>query len=329
MIPFQYIRAENVHSALGQLSQPGAKALAGGTTLVDLMKLDVESPTAVVDIRDLPWKEISIGSASLHIGALCSNTQVAEHPVVAQHFPVIAQAILSGASGQIRNMATVGGNIMQRTRCPYFRQAGWACNKRSPGSGCSAAAGQHDLHAVLGVSDACSAVYPSDLAVALTAADASVVLVSHAGERTMPLRDFLLAPGATPDRETRLEHGELIKAIAVPLPDPPRGGCYLKLRDRAAFAFATVSVAASIRQEGAAVTQAAVALGGVGTIPWRSPAAEDQLVGREPSRASLESFCDALLAGATPREANRYKLRMARGAVSRVFEELGGDRWLQ
>jgi xanthine dehydrogenase YagS FAD-binding subunit len=324
MRPFRYLHAEDTDTALALLSQPGAAALAGGTTLLDLMKLDVETPTWVVDIQALPWKDISVDDGALSIGALSSNTAVADHPLVSEHFPVIAQAILSGASGQIRNMATVGGNIMQRTRCPYFRQTGWACNKRTSGSGCSAASGHHELHAVLGVSDACFAVYPSDLAVALVAADASVVLVSQTGERTVALTEFLVTPDATPERETLLQPGELIKAVTVPLP-AQRPGRYLKLRDRAAFAFATVSVAASLRLEGGKVTQVAVALGGVGTVPWRSPAAEQELIGDQPSRAALESFCDTLLAGATPRKATAYKLNLARGALSRVFDELAGQ----
>jgi xanthine dehydrogenase YagS FAD-binding subunit len=322
MVPFHYLRAEDTGSALEHLSRPGAKALAGGTTLLDLMKLNVESPTYVVDIQDLPWKEIGVDSSAMYIGALCSNTYVAEHSVVARHFRFICQAILSGASGQIRNMATVGGNILQRTRCPYFRSADWPCNKRRVGSGCSAATGHHDLHAVLGTSDACLAVYPSDLAVALIAADASVVLVSHAGERTLPLSEFLLPPGSTPDRETRLEHGELVKAIVIPLPDTPRKSRYLKLRGRASFAFATVSVAASVRTAGPTITHAAIALGGVGTVPWRSKTAEERLVGRELSNDAVQSFCDELLVSAAPSDANGYKLRLARGAVSRILQEL-------
>jgi xanthine dehydrogenase YagS FAD-binding subunit len=322
MLPFQYHRAKDADSALDLLGLPRAKALAGGTTLLDLMKLDVESPSHVVDIRDLPWKEITAGVSTLSIGALCSNAYVADHPLVARHFPEVCQAIGAGASGQIRNMATIGGNIMQRTRCPYFRATGFACNKRNPGSGCSAAVGYHDLHAVLGVSDACIAVYPSDLAVAFTAADASVMLMSRVGERTLPLTEFLLPPGSTPQHETRLEPGELIKAILLPLPDTPRKGRYLKLRDRASFAFALVSVAASLRLESARVADVAVALGGVGTVPWRSTSAEEQLVGHELSSDAVNDFCNALLAGAASSDANQYKLRLARGAIRRILREL-------
>ena len=325
MLPFQYHRAEDVETALQLLQQSGAMALAGGTSLLDLMKLGVETPPHVVDIRDLPWKEITADSSTLAVGALCSNAYVADHPVVGRHFPAVSQSILSGASGQIRNMATVGGNILQRTRCPYFRSSGWACDKRDPGSGCSAAIGYHDPHAVLGVSDACIAVYPSDLAVALTAADASVVLASQTGERTLSLTDFLLRPASTPHLETRLQHGELIKAVVLPLPGAPRKGRYLKLRNRAAFAFATVSVAASLTIEGAKVVHAALALGGVGTVPWRSKQAEGQLIGRELSDDAVESFCDTLLAGAAPADATHYKLRMARGAVRRILRELEQD----
>jgi xanthine dehydrogenase YagS FAD-binding subunit len=328
VIPFRYHRAGNAVDALTLLQQPGAMALAGGTTLLDLMKLGVASPIHVVDIQDLPWKDISAEATMLRIGALCSNSSVAGHSVVVQQFPLVSQALLSGASGQIRNMATVGGNLMQRTRCPYFRSVDYPCNKRSPGSGCAAVAGVHGSHAVLGVSDACIAVYPSDLAVALAAVDASVVLVSNTGERTVPLTEFLLQPGSTPDRETSLGHGELITAIDIPLPAAPRVSRYLKLRGRASFAFAAVSVAATLGSRGAG-TDATVALGGVGTVPWRSRPAEQLLADTEPSKGALEAFCDTLLEGAMPTESNRYKLRMARGAVARMFEELGGEQWLR
>ncbi len=326
MLPFQYLRAEDAASALDLLQHRGAKALAGGTTLLDLMKLEAETPSCVVDIRDLPWKEITADVSTLSIGALCSNAYVADHPLVARYFPEVCQAIAAGASGQIRNMATVGGNILQRTRCPYFRAAGFACNKRNPGSGCSAAVGYHDLHAVLGVSDACIAVYPSDLSVAFTAADASVVLASRAGERTLPLSEFLLPPGFTHQHETRLEPGELIKAVLLPLPDAPHKARYLKLRDRASFAFAIVSVAASLRIEDTRIADVAVALGGVGTVPWRSKSAEEQLVGRELSSDAVNAFCDALLAGAASSDARQYKLRLARGAINRILHELEEDQ---
>jgi xanthine dehydrogenase YagS FAD-binding subunit len=320
MRPFNFVRALDLDDALARLSEPGARALAGGTTLVDLMKLGVEAPETVVDINDLPLSGIEVRPGHLTIGALVSNADAAADPGIRRHAPAISESILSGASGQIRNAATMAGNLLQRTRCGYFRSTDWPCNKRSPGSGCPALTGVNGGHAVLGGSAACIAVNPSDLAVALVAADASLRLVGRSGARRMPVEDFYRLPEATPHIETALGDGELITEIVVPLTPLNASARYLKLRGRASYEFASASVAAAVTVEVNLVTDVAIAIGGLGVKPWRNREAEAELIGRPLDDAAIASFCDALLADADPRPATRYKLSLVRGAIKRVLQ---------
>lgn len=319
MRSFDYLRVDGIAQALEALSVPGSRALAGGTTLVDLMKLGVEQPARLVDIGGLPLATIARDGEALVIGALASNSAVAGDPMVLRHAPGIAQAILSGASGQIRNMASLAGNLMQRTRCPYFRAADWPCDKREPGSGCAAVSGSTAHHAVLGVGAPCLAVNPSDLAVALLALDAEVHVIGPAGPRRIAMARFYRLPADTPAIETDVAPGELITHVAVPVSDLAGRSVYLKLRGRASYEFASASVAVAIRLDDGVVGAVAVALGGLGTVPWRDVAAEAELVGRPLSRAAVDRFCDALLAPAQPRADNRYKLDLARGAIRRCL----------
>jgi xanthine dehydrogenase YagS FAD-binding subunit len=337
MEPFEYLRAGSLAQALPLLGTPGLRLLAGGTTLVDLMKLGVERPTTVLDITPLGLDEIVAVDGSLRIGALATHTDVARHTLVERHAQAVSQALLSGASGQIRNVATIGGNLLQRTRCTYFRGTDWRCNKRQPGAGCDAIDGVHASHAVLGTSLHCNAAHASDLAVALLALDAQVHVLSTRGARRLRLDDLYVAPGATPQREHVLAADEMITHLELPMPtvvvalgSPGASSAsaakqtsgYLKLRGRASYEFATVSVAASLTMRDGLVAGVSLALGGVGTIPWRLRAAESTLEGRPLGREIVERFCDELLATATPTGQNAHKVAMARGAVWRLLESL-------
>lgn len=320
MRPFEFIRPQGLDEALRHLSAPGARAVAGGTNLVDLMKLGVEVPEILVDIRALPLQDIRRGTDTLIIGALVSNSAAAADPDILQYLPAVSEALLSGASGQIRNAATVGGNLLQRTRCSYFRAADWACAKRQPGAGCAAATGINAGHAVLGTTPHCMAVHPSDLAVALLALDATVHLRSGDGARSVPLGRFHRLPFDTPHVETALAPSELLMGIEVPVTALAKTSRYLKLRGRASYEFASASVAAAVLCEGGVVSEVAIALGGVGTVPWRNRTAEMQLLGRPLSALSIDAFCDELLAEAVTTPANAYKLSLARGAIHRALE---------
>lgn len=319
MRPFEFARATDLNDALARLSRPGTRALAGGTTLVDLLKLGVETPDVVVDICGLPLSGIALRSGVLTIGALVSNADAAAHSDIRRCAPAISQAILAGASGQIRNAATMAGNLLQRTRCSYFRSTDWPCNKRLPGSGCPALTGINGGHAVLGVSGACIAVNPSDLAVALVAADAGVRLVSKSGERFVKVDEFYHLPGDTPAVETCLGAAELITEIVVPVTPLNATARYLKLRGRASYEFASASVAAAVIMNDDLVAEVAIALGGLGVKPWRDRTAEAELIGQPLEQAAISRFCDALLAGAVTRPANQHKLALARGAIARVL----------
>lgn len=322
MRPFTYVRAHEVGEAAGQ---PG-KFLAGGTTLIDLMKLDVERPAQVTDITGLPLAEIAEHGGGVRIGALASMAQVADHPLIAARYPALRNALLAGASQQIRNMASMGGNVMQRTRCPYFRDASFtACNKREPGSGCGAIAGNHRKQAILGTSDACVALHPSDASVALVAYDATLTLRGPDGEREVSLQDFNLLPGQTPHLEHDLREGELITAINLPAP-PAGNGVYLKVRDRESYEFALSSCAAMLDVQGGVIRAARVALGGVGTKPWRSPEAEAALTGQPATRETFEAAARAALAGATPLEQNAFKVPLtAKVIVRALLAALAGE----
>jgi xanthine dehydrogenase YagS FAD-binding subunit len=319
MQPFEFHRPGSIDEALALLARPGACVLAGGTTIVDLMKLGVEAPRSLVDIGALPLDDIAFDGTTLRIGALAGNSTVASDHAVKTHFPAISEALLSGASGQIRNAASLGGNLLQRTRCAFFRSHDWPCNKRVPGSGCPAHGGVSAHHAVLGTSNDCLAVNPSDLAVALLALDATVGIRGGQGSRQVALADFYCLPGSTPDVETVLRPGELITHIDVPGSRLAATSTYLKLRGRASYEFANASVAAGVRCEGGQVAEVAVALGGLGTVPWRDRQAEALLVGHALSTEAIDRFCDALFAPARPTEDNRYKLDLARGAIHRAL----------
>ena len=320
MTPFSYARAGDPQEALKLGGIAGAHYLGGGTNLVDLMRETIERPTALVDVTRLP-DAIDDHDGGLLIGAAARNTAVAGDRRVREHYPVLARAILAGASAQIRNMATVGGNLLQRTRCTYFYDtAGSRCNKRSPGQGCDAIEGFNRIHAILGASDACVATHPSDMCVALAALDAGVQLEGEGGARTVPFGEFHLLPGDTPDVETVLRPGELITAIELP---PPAGrSTYRKVRDRASYAFALVSVAAVLEVEGDTVKEVRIALGGVAHKPWRASKAEAALRGQPATVANFRKAAEAELADARPLRDNAFKIELATRTIVAVLEEL-------
>ena len=322
MNPFGYTRVADVGAAVAALRQrDGVRFLAGGTNLLDLMKLGVESPSHLVDVSRLPLAEIVEHEGGVRIGAIARNSDVASHPLIRQRYPVLAEALLSGASPQLRNMATVGGNLMQRTRCYYFTDPTFSeCNKRRPGSGCAAREGRARIHAILGTSEHCIATHPSDMAVALAALDATVEVTGPRGARDIPLTAFHRLPGATPEVETELRDDELITAVVLPpLPFAWRSH-YLKVRDRESFAFALVSVAAALDldREGL-IRRARLALGGVAPKPWRVPGAEGLLVGRRPDTGAFAEAAESLLAEARPYHDNAFKVPLARRAVLRAL----------
>lgn len=325
MQTFHYSKPSSISQALS--GAPAAKFLAGGTTLVDLMKLNVEQPQALVDINLLPLDKIEpLPSGGLRIGALVRNSDLAWNSDVKQRFAVLSQALLSGASPQLRNMATVGGNLLQRTRCAYFRKptsgtpGSYGCNKRARGTGCAALQGFHRTHAVLGTSDHCIATHPSDMCVAMAALEAVIHVEGPKGKRTIPFADFHKLPGDTPQIENALEPGELVTHVDLPNPVEGARSVYLKLRDRASYEFALASAAVVIRVLNGQVRYARVALGGVGTKPWRSHEAEAQLQGKPANAATFHKAAEAALAAATPREDNAFKVELARRCVVRTLK---------
>src|SRR5437764_4484112 len=314
MFPFAYAAASDAHAAREiARGRPDSRFLAGGTTLIDLMKLEVEHPSLVIDITPLPLTNIEeLPDGTVRVGALVRNTDMAHHELIRTRYPMLSQAILAGASPQLRNMATTGGNLMQRTRCYYFRDTSAPCNKRMPGSGCSALEGYNRIHAVLGTSDQCIATHASDMCVARAALDATVRLTGPSGERTVHFAAFHLLPGDHPEHETVLEHGELITAVDLrPLPFARRS-VYVKVRDRASYAFALASAAVALELSGGVIRQARVALGGIATRPWRAHEAELLLEGREASVEMYRQAADAALAAAIPRRHNAFKIELAR-----------------
>jgi xanthine dehydrogenase YagS FAD-binding subunit len=328
MRPLRYLRVADADAAIAVLREHRDGAfLAGGTTEVDLVRQNVLRPSLLVDINDLPLRDIADQpDGGLRIGALARMSDVAQAPGVTSRFPVISQALLLGASAQLRNMASIGGNLCQRVRCSYFRDATSPCNKRAPGSGCAALGGFNRGHAILGTSDQCIATHPSDLAVALVAMDAVVHTRGPAGERAIGIDDFFLLPGDTPDREHPLAHGELIVAIEVPATPVARRSVYLKFRDRESYEFALVSVAAAVRVEQGAIAGVRLALGGVATKPWRARRAEQSLLGRPASAASFAEAASQELAQATPRPLNAFKVELAQRAIVRALQTLtSGD----
>jgi xanthine dehydrogenase YagS FAD-binding subunit len=314
--PFHYIRATDTASATS--AGQGAAFVAGGTSLVDLMRLDVMRPETVVDISRLPLTHVDADGEGVRIGALAKNTDVAVHPLIAKRFPVLAEALLSGASPQLRNMATVGGNLLQRTRCPYFRDVGTSCNKREPGAGCSAIGGVTRSHAVLGTSGSCIATHPSDMCVALIALDAVV----HTTKRAIPMADLHTLPGAHPEIEHVLAPGELITEVSLPASRFAARSHYVKVRDRASFAFALASAAVAIDLTGRTIREARVALGGVATKPWRSQDAEAELAGRTATRETFQRAANAALAPAKAHGENAFKIELARRTIVRALEEV-------
>lgn len=323
MQPFELLTAHGTDEALALIAQhEGAAFIAGGTTVVDLMKCGVTVPPVLIDINALPLGKIDANGERIRIGALVRNSDAAYDREIARRLPMLAQAFLAGASGQLRNMATAGGNVLQRTRCPYFRDPLGSCNKRDPGSGCDAFEGPHRGHAVLGTSEACFATHPSDAAVALIALDTIVETEGPLGVRRIPLEEFYVVPGATPQIENVLDPGELIVALEIPLGAAQRHATYLKVRDRASYEFALVSVAAGLEFDGETISSARIALGGVGTIPWRSRSAEALLAGKTPGEAPFRAAAEAALAGAIPRRDNAFKIELAKRAVVRALERV-------
>lgn len=324
MQTFAFAKAASIDKAVS--AKPGTKFIAGGTTLVDLMKLQVETPSALVDINTLPYDKIeSLPSGGLRIGALVRNSDLAWNADVQKHYAVLSEALLSGASPQLRNMATTGGNLLQRTRCAYFREpsagapGGYACNKRVPGSGCAALDGLHRTHAVLGTSDHCIATHPSDMCVALAALEAVIHVEGPRGKRIIPIADFHKLPSSTPHIENALEPGELVTHVDLPKPIEGARSTYLKLRDRASYEFALASAAVVARVENGRIAHVRIALGGVGTKPWRSHEAEAMLSGKPVSRHAFKAAAQAALSAAQPRTDNAFKVELARRCIVRAL----------
>jgi xanthine dehydrogenase YagS FAD-binding subunit len=320
MQAFEFLPAKDASAAIAasarsNTAQQGASVrfVAGGTTLLDLMKLNVERPVQVIDINRLPLDKIEqLADGALKIGATTRNSDLANHPIVQRDYAVLSQAILAGASGQLRNMATTGGNLLQRTRCMYFRDTAMPCNKREPGTGCSAIGGANRTLAILGTSEHCIATNPSDMNVAMVALEATVHVQGVKGERSIPIADFHLLPGSTPDRETVLEPGDLITHATLAPPAPGSRSFYLKLRDRASYEFALASAAVVITVANGKVARARVALGGVGTKPWRSTEAESLLTGQPVGDPAFRRAADAALRDAKPQSQNGFKVELAK-----------------
>jgi xanthine dehydrogenase YagS FAD-binding subunit len=319
---FNYDRATGIADAVRNGAGEGAKFLAGGTNLIDLMKENVERPVRLVDINRLPLTAIEdIDGGGLRLGALATNADTAYDERVAARYPLLASAILAGASPQLRNAATNGGNLNQRTRCYYFYDTAAPCNKRMPGSGCSAIGGVNRIHAILGASDHCIATHPSDMCVALAALDAAARVTGPAGDREIRIADYHRLPGDTPERDNTLAPGELVTAIDLPADDFSTHYSYLKLRDRLSYAFALVSVAVALRMDGATIVEARIAVGGVAHKPWRVLAAESVLKGKPPAPAAFGASADALLAGAVGQGKNDFKIPLARKAIVRALQQ--------
>jgi xanthine dehydrogenase YagS FAD-binding subunit len=318
MHPFKYMRASDQDRASKDAATPGAQIIAGGTTLVDLMRLEIMKPSTLVDITGLPLDKIEEHTGGVRIGALARNSAVAAHPLIAARYPVLAEALLSGASPQLRNMATVGGNLLQRTRCAYFRDGVSACNKRKPGSGCSAKEGYTRMHALLGTSEHCIAAHPSDMCVALVALDAIVVTT----KRRIPIGELHALPGTTPHLEHGLEAGELITAVELPASPFAQRSHYVKVRDRSEFAFALTSAAVALSLQGKTIETCRIALGGIATKPWRAAEAERVLAGKPLAPARFREAAEAALAGAKPRMDNTFKVELAKRTIVRALEEV-------
>ncbi|GAB2699642.1 xanthine dehydrogenase family protein subunit M [Mucilaginibacter koreensis] len=324
MKQFQYIRPANQKAVLEAITKPGTKILAGGSNLVDLMKRGVMSPDKLVDIQHLPLRNISLNGNSVTVGALALNSQVAESSIIKQHLPLLSMALNAGASPQLRNMATVGGNMMQRTRCNYFYDVTMPCNKREPGTGCAAIGGFNRMHAIFGASDKCIAVHPSDMCVGLVALDAKVELTSRKGKRIIPFIDFHRLPGQTPQLDNNLAHDELITQVFIPANNFAKNSYYLKVRDRASYAFALVSVAAALHLENGTIREARLAMGGVAHKPWRLLEAEKFLAGKPATEATFQQAAQLAMQGAKAYENNAFKLKMAPASITEALKHAAG-----
>jgi xanthine dehydrogenase YagS FAD-binding subunit len=328
MNPFEYVRATDQRSAIDAASSSAtpARLLAGGTNLIDLMREGVEQPRLLIDIARLPLAAVEErAGGGIRIGAMVRNSHLASHPIVRERFPLLSHAILNGASAQLRNMATTGGNLMQRTRCYYFYDTATHCNKREPGSGCDALGGFNRIHAILGASSQCIATHPSDMCVALAALDATVNIEGPAGPRTLPIADFHRLPGETPDVDTNLQRGELITSVDLPGSSAGLSSAYRKVRDRASYAFALVSVAAAMRIVDGRIRDLRLALGGVAHKPWRAVAAERALLGTVPTADAFAHAADAELEPAVAQAHNGFKIALAKRTMVAVLSELAGD----
>lgn len=324
---FSYSRPETVSGAVAALADdPEARVVAGGTNLVDLMRKGVTTPARLIDVSRLSLDTVEeLEDGGVRVGALVRNSDMADHPLVSERYPVLSSALLQGASAQLRNAATTGGNLLQRTRCGYFNDATSPCNKREPGSGCAALEGYNRMHAILGTSESCIATHPSDMSVALSALGAVVRAEGPDGEREIPLVDFHRLPGEEPERDTVLDRDELITAVDIPRLDFAANSAYLKVRDRASYAFALVSVAAALDVSGGRIRAARLALGGVAHRPWRATEAEKVLRNARAGEAAYRRAAEAVVDGAEPREHNRFKVELARRAIVRTLSQLGGN----
>ncbi len=324
MINFEYIKPNSIKAAVkAHTKEKSASFIAGGTNLVDLMKKGVESPTRLIDINGLPLKQISSDNEGIRIGALSLNSDLAEHETVKEKYPLLSMALLAGASPQLRNMATVGGNILQRTRCLYFYDATLPCNKRNPGSGCAAIGGYNRMHAIFGTSNQCIAVHPSDMCVALSALDASVTLNGAKTNRTLTLQQFLRLPGDEPELDNQLQKGELITEVSVPSNDFNKYH-YVKIRDRASYAFALVSVAVAMQTNGKTIQKIQLAMGGVAHQPWRLTAVEKMLAGKQMNRENFEIAATLAMEGARGFGQNNFKIKMGKAAVLEALLKAAG-----
>jgi xanthine dehydrogenase YagS FAD-binding subunit len=324
MKQFQYLRASTQQSALEAINKPGTKIIAGGTNLVDLMKRGVTAPDKLVDITHLPLKNITATKTGLHIGALALNSTVSENNIVTEKFPLLSMALKAGASPQLRNMATVGGNMMQRTRCTYFYDTTMPCNKREPGTGCGALEGYNRMHAIFGTSPQCIAVHPSDMCVGLAALDATVIIAGKKGERRIPFTDFHRLPGDHPDIDNTLAKDEMIIGVDIPDNNFAKNSYYLKVRDRQSYAFALVSVAAGLDISNGVIRQARLAMGGVAHKPWLLFEAEKFLVGRPVSEDSFKQAAQIAMQGAKAYEYNAFKLKLAPATITEALKHASG-----
>jgi xanthine dehydrogenase YagS FAD-binding subunit len=324
MKQFQYVKATSNAGVLTAISKPGTKIIAGGTNLIDLMKRGVTEPDKLIDITHLPLKEISTTKGGLHIGTLALNSVVAEDANVVKLQPLLSMALKAGASPQLRNMATVGGNMMQRTRCNYFYDTTMPCNKREPGTGCGAIGGFNRMHAIFGTSSKCIAVHPSDMCIALAALDATVVIAGTKGERRIPFTEFHRLPGDHPELDNRLQPGEMILAVEIPDNNFAKNSYYLKVRDRQSYAFALVSVAAALDIQNGVIQNARLAMGGVAHKPWRLLDAEKALIGKKPTEENFMQAAQIAMQGAKGYEHNSFKLKLAPATITEALKHASG-----